>query len=84
MRVFDRYRRNPRHGPLPIPPFNTAKTSHYVFVWDLRRQVLECLRLEPAADLSDAMAASIDRLASEGWQARSHPPTLSIPNGRQV
>ena len=44
MRVFDRYRRNPRHGPLPIPPFNTAKTSHYVFVWDLRWQVLECQR----------------------------------------
>lgn len=33
-------------------------------------------RLEPAADLSGAMAASIARLASEGWQAEATPAML--------
>jgi hypothetical protein len=38
-------------------------------LWDLHWHVLECERLEPAADLSGAMAATIERLADEGWQA---------------
>jgi hypothetical protein len=52
-----------------FPAFNKAPTPRYVVLWDLHWQVLDCQRLEPAADLSGAMAATVDRLASEGWQA---------------
>jgi hypothetical protein len=30
---------------------------------------VDCQRLEAAADLSGAMAAAIERVAGEGWQA---------------
>jgi hypothetical protein len=33
--------------------------------------LLHCQRLAPAADLSGAMAATIDRLAGGGWQAEA-------------
>jgi hypothetical protein len=45
----------------------------YVVVWGLQWQILECLRLEPAADLSGAMAATIARLEGDGWQAEHTP-----------
>jgi hypothetical protein len=41
----------------------------YLVIWDLQWHVLDCQRLEPATDLSGAMAATIERLAGEGWQA---------------
>jgi hypothetical protein len=52
-----------------FPAFNKAPTPRYVVLWDLHWHVLECHRLEPAADLSSAMAAAIARLEGEGWQA---------------
>jgi hypothetical protein len=58
-----------RMGRYTFPAFNKAPTPRYVVLWDLHWQVLECQRLEPAVDLSGAMAATVDRLASEGWQA---------------
>jgi len=36
-------------------------------------QVIECQRLGPAADLSGAMAATIERPSGEGWQAEATP-----------
>jgi hypothetical protein len=45
----------------------------YVAVWDLHWQVIECQRLEHAADLSGAMAATIERLSGGGWQAEATP-----------
>ena len=42
-------------------------------LWDLHWQVLDCERLEPAADLSGAMAAAIERMAGAGWQAEATP-----------
>jgi hypothetical protein len=36
-------------------------------------RVIECQRLEPAADLSGAMATAIERLKAEGWQAEATP-----------
>jgi hypothetical protein len=42
-------------------------------VWDLHWHVLECQRREAAADLSGAMAAAIERVAGEGWQAEATP-----------
>jgi hypothetical protein len=42
-----------------------------VVLWDLQWHVLECQRLEPATDLSGAMAATIARLEGDGWQAEA-------------
>jgi hypothetical protein len=41
----------------------------YIVLKDMQHQVIEVQRLDPAADLSGAMTATIERLASEGWQA---------------
>jgi hypothetical protein len=49
--------------------FDKASTPRYVVLWDLQWYVVDCQRLEPAADLSGAMEAEIARLASDGWQA---------------
>ena len=56
-------------GRYTFPAYNKATTPRYVALWDMHWHVLECQRLEPAADLSGAMTATIDRLAGEGWQA---------------
>jgi hypothetical protein len=60
-------------GRYTFPAFNTAPTPRYVVLWDLHWHVLDCQRLEPAADLSGAMAAAIERLEGEGWQAEATP-----------
>jgi hypothetical protein len=60
-------------GRYTFPAFNTAPTPRYVVLGDLHWHVLECERLEPAADLSSAMAATIERLASERWEAEAAP-----------
>jgi len=52
-----------------FPAFNTSSTPRYIVLWDLQWQVIDCQHLEPAADLSGAMAAAIDRLAGDGWEA---------------
>jgi hypothetical protein len=53
-----------------FPAFNKASTPRYVVLWDdLHWHVLDCRRLEPATDLSGAMASAIERLEAEGWQA---------------
>ena len=57
-------------GRYTFPAYNKSSTPSYVVVWDLQWQVLECQRLEPKADLSGAMAATIERLEAEGWQGR--------------
>jgi hypothetical protein len=64
---------NSRMGRYRFPAFNTATTPRYVVLWDLQWRVLDCQRLEPAADLSGAMAATLDRLAADGWQAEATP-----------
>jgi hypothetical protein len=51
--------------------FTAYQNDHqprYVVVWGLQWQILECLRPEPAADLSGAMAEAIARLEGDGWQ----------------
>jgi hypothetical protein len=60
-------------GRYTFPAYNKAPTPRYVVLWDLHWHVIECQRLEPAADLSVAMAATIERLAAEGWQAEATP-----------
>lgn len=60
-------------GRYTFPAFVKARTPRYVVVWDMHWHVLDCQRLEPAENLSGAMAAAIERLASEGWQAEGTP-----------
>jgi hypothetical protein len=60
-------------GRYTFPAFDNSATPRYVVVWDLHWRLIECQRLEPAADLSGAMAATIDRLASDGWEAEATP-----------
>ena len=53
--------------------YNVAPTPRYVVLWDLQWQVIDCQRLEPATDLSGAMAASIELLEDDGWRAEATP-----------
>jgi hypothetical protein len=50
------------------PAFDNAPTPRYLVLWDLHWHVLDCQRLEPAADLRVATAAAIERLEGDGWQ----------------
>jgi len=58
-----------RMGRYTFPAYNKTAAPRFVVLWDLHWRVLECHRIEPAADLSGAMVAAIDRLASDGWEA---------------
>lgn len=60
-------------GRYRFPAFDTAQTPRYVVLWDLHWQVLDCRRLDPAADLADAMNAAIERAAADGWRAETTP-----------
>jgi hypothetical protein len=61
-----------------FPAFNKSTRPRYAVLWDLHWRVLECQRLEPATDVSGAMATAIERqwLAARGrhrvW-IRIHP-----------
>ena|ERR1700693_3815830 len=59
-------------GRYNFPAFNTSTGPRYVVLWDLHWHVLACQCLEPAADLSGAMAAAIERLEADG-QAEATP-----------
>jgi hypothetical protein len=48
--------------------YANSRTARYVVIFDLQWKIIECQRLEPAADLSNAMTTTIDRLVSEGWE----------------
>src|SRR5580698_3312958 len=41
----------------------------YLVVWYLQWKILDLQHLEPTADLRGAMAATIERLQGDGWQA---------------
>jgi hypothetical protein len=45
-----------------------ARSARYCVVFGLQWQVVECLKVEPAADLECAMMTMMDRLTAEGWQ----------------
>jgi len=51
--------------------YANGRTARYVVLFDLQWQIIECKRLESSADLRSAMAATIDRLAREGWRPES-------------
>jgi hypothetical protein len=60
-------------GRYIFPAFNTATTPRWVVLWDLHWHVIDCQRLEPAADLFGAMAATIERLSQDGWEVEATP-----------
>jgi hypothetical protein len=53
--------------------YASANTPRYCVIFDLQWQIIECQRLEPCADLRNAMTTTIDRLSSEGWQPEASP-----------
>jgi hypothetical protein len=50
-----------------------STTPRYCVTFDLQWKIIECQRLEPAADLGSAMTAAIQRLTAAGWQPESQP-----------
>jgi len=48
--------------------YATAKTPRFCVVFNLQWQVIESVKLEPAADLAAGMTAAIERQAREKWQ----------------
>ena len=60
---------NPPVARYTFSAFKTSRTTRYLVLWGLQRQILDCRCLEPGADLRGAMTAAIERLASEGWHA---------------
>ena len=55
-------------GYHPYSGYNTSQRPRYLVLWSLQWQIIDCQHLEPACDLSAEMTATIDRLASDGWQ----------------
>jgi hypothetical protein len=53
--------------------YDNATTLRWIAVFGLQWQVIESHRLDPAADLSGAMAAAIERLSADGWQIEAEP-----------
>jgi hypothetical protein len=60
-------------GRYTFPAFKPAPEPRYVVVWDLQWRLLDCQRLEPDADQSAALDATIGRLEVDGWQAEATP-----------
>jgi len=50
-----------------------ANTPRYVVLFDLQWKIIECTRLEAAADLAKSMTASLQRLTEEGWLPEGAP-----------
>jgi hypothetical protein len=53
-------------------PYTPSKTPHYIVLWTLQWQAIECTRLTPGANLQHAMTGTIARLQHEGWRAESN------------
>jgi hypothetical protein len=62
-------RDNPLMARYTFPAYNKVAYNAFIVVWDLQWQVLDCQYLKPGSDLQAAMAAAVDRLADDGWQA---------------
>jgi hypothetical protein len=60
-------------GRYTFSSFDKPTTPRYVVLFDLQWRVIECQRLEPAAEFSGAIAAAIKRLEVDGWQAEGTP-----------
>jgi hypothetical protein len=63
-------RRNPRYHH---NVYAMTERPNYIVLFDLQWQIVECRRLEPSADLRNAMTTTITRLLSQGWEAENVP-----------
>lgn len=61
-------------GYHPYCGYATSREPRFIAQWGLQWQLLDCQRIEPAADLRAAMAAAIDRAAAAGWQIEADAP----------
>ncbi len=76
MDAAGRARENPAMRRSRFSVYATANEPRWIVLYGPQHQVLDCQRLEPAADLSGAMSAAIDRLSAEGWQ---HGKAMLVP-----
>jgi hypothetical protein len=47
--------------------FATSNAQHYVVIWDLQWQIIDCSRPPRGSDLREALEGAIERLEREGW-----------------
>ena len=50
----------------------------YIVLFGPQREIIGCQRLEAAADLRGAMAAAMERLANEGWEAEGSAEASAV------
>ena len=57
-------------GRIRRNPFSRSSTlQHYIVIWDLQWQVIDCRGLPRGGNLCAALAEALERLGLEGWQA---------------
>jgi hypothetical protein len=49
--------------------FARSSARHYVVIWDLQWQVIDCRRLGCGSDLRAALVELVERLEPDGWKA---------------
>jgi hypothetical protein len=59
-------------------PYARSAQPAYIVILDMQHQDIEVQRLEPVTDLRGAMAATIERLAADGWQAEGNADYGSV------
>jgi hypothetical protein len=65
--------RESQNGPMGRSrrnPFSRSSTlQHYLVIWDLQWQILDCRSLPRGGSLCAALVDALDRLGLDGWQA---------------
>jgi hypothetical protein len=57
-------------GRIRRNPFSRSSTlPHYIVIWDLQWQVVDCRCLPRGGSLCTALAEALEQLGLEGWQA---------------
>jgi hypothetical protein len=60
-------------GRIRSNPFSGSSTlRHYIVIWDLEWQVIDCRSLPRGGGLCAALAEALERLGLEGWQAEGN------------
>src|SRR5271166_2647865 len=62
----------------PFAGYQNDKEPRYITVFGLQWQLIDCRRVDAAADLPAAMTAAIEQLEREGWQAEGEPDYGSV------
>ena len=60
-------------GRYQYTAFATSAQPRYTVIYDIHCQVIECERVDAGCDLYAALAATIHRLAGDGWQTEGEP-----------